>query len=340
MEPWERRFTIVAARQEALIARFQLPDLGYDSDAWRRAIRSRRWEPVSDRVLRSCASQASHGQRVLAAVLDASPGAILHGPSSLGWLGMRGFRLVDLHVARVRGISGNRTRLATLHELRAIRSHDVVVAHGVPCETALRAIWSQAAQYSPERLFEIGLEKIGKMLDQAHRLDLVTWAGLHEMVEDIQQRGRSGTVLMRTLAADRPPGSSPTESLNETQFEKILQQGNRRGLRRQVVVGGHEPIGRGDHRDDELPLVFETNSKRFHTTPTDQAADERRYQLMNNAGFMVAVIWEDDLWSNRPGVLATVDEARRLASRGERGVVHSPSCPWPDPYRGSLAEHP
>ena len=336
MDLWEHRFSIVAARHEGLVARFHLPDIESGPDDWWRAIRSCRWAPASRRVLRSVASPVTDAQRVLAAVLDASPGGFLHGRSALAWLGMDAFDLRTVEVARLRGISGNRAHLGRLHELRAVRSQDVIVYQGVPCETALRAIWSEAAHYSSERRFEIGLKKIGRMLDNAHRDELVTWAALHEMVEDIRQRGRSGTVLMRELARTRPPGSSPTESLNETKFEETLEQAGRRGFRRQVVVGGHRPIGRSDHRDDSLPLVFEINSLRYHSTSSDQAADERRYQLMNDAAFMVGVVWDRDLWSNRSSVLTTVDEARRLAAEVERGVLHSASCPWPKPYRGSL----
>jgi len=336
METWERRFIIVAARHEGLVARFHLPDIGSGPDDWWRAIRSDRWALASGRVLRAVASPMTDAQRVLAAVLDASPGGFLHGPSALAWLGVDPYQLRTLEVARLRGISGNRAELAQLHELRAVRSQDVIVFQGVPCETALRAIWTEAAHFSPERRFEIGLKKIGRLLDNAHRDNLVTWAGLHEMVEDIRQRGRAGTVLMRELARTREPGSSPTESLNETKFEEILEETGRRAFRRQIVVGGHRPIGRSDHCDDRLPLAFEINSLRYHSTPSDQAADERRYHLMNDAGFMVGVAWDRDLWSNRSGVLAIVDEARRLAARGERGVLHSPGCPWPNPYRGSL----
>ena len=337
MEAWEHRFSIVAARHEGLIARFHLPDLGSGSDDWWRAIRSDRWVPASGRVLRAVASAATDAQRVLAAVLDASPGGFAHGPTALAWLGLEPYDLRSLQTARMRGISGNRAELSQLHELRAVRSQDVIVYQGVPCETPLRAIWTEAARYSSKARFEIGLKKIGRLLDNAHRDDLVTWAALHEMVEDIRQRGRSGTVLMRELARTRPPGSSPTESRNESKLEEILDEAGRRGFRRQVVVGGHRPIGRSDHRDDCLPLVFEVNSLRHHSTPSDQAADECRYQLMNDAAFMVGVVWDRDLWSNRRGVVSTVDEARRLAARGERGVVHSPGCPWPNPYLGSLA---
>ena len=277
----------------------------------------------------------TESQRVSAAVLDASPGAFLHGPSSLSWLGMPGFDLRRLQVARDRDGAGADTELATLHHLRAIRAHHVLVVRGVVTENALRAIWSEAARYAPERLLDMGFARIGRLLDQAHRLGLVTWVGLHEMVDDIHERGRAGTVLMRALAAERPPGSSPTETGQEDRFEEILRGAGVRLLRRQVPLGGHEPIGRCDFSDDQLPLAIEVNSLLFHTTPTDRASDERRYLALNDAGFTVGVVWQGDLWSRPSAVIALVAEARRYAAAGQRYVLHSPGCPWPPPLLGA-----
>lgn len=331
---WEESFESVAATHEGLVAKFHLAELACNSDHWWRAIRTGRWLPVGARLIRAAAAPASEGQRVLAGVLDASPGAALHGPSALAWLGVRGFDLSTVHIARARGVSGTRASLAQLHEIRALRAHHLTVVRGVVTETALRAVWAEAERFGPEPLHEIGLARIGRLLDQTHRLGLVTWAGLHEMVDDIHERGRAGSAIMRELARQRPRGSSPTESRLEDQFEKVLANAGVRLLRRQRVLGGHEPIGRCDFSDDELPLATEVNSLTFHTTPTDQAADERRYVSLMDAGFTVCVIWEDDLWTRTQSVVSTVAEARRRAARGDRGVLHSPGCPWPHPRVG------
>jgi very-short-patch-repair endonuclease len=237
-------------------------------------------------------------------------------------------------VARVRGAATWEPELARLHRLRDVRPNDLVVVRGVPTESALRAIWCEAARYANPALVDIGVRKIGRLVDEAHRLGLATWAGLHELVDDIHQRGRSGTVIMRALAEGRPPGTSATESRNEDRLEDLLDEAGVRPLRRQPVLGGHEPIGRCDHRDEELPLAVETNSRQHHTTPTDRAADELRYERLMDAGFTLGVIWEDDLWKNPGGVVETVALARRHARAGLRVVVHSPGCPWPHPRLG------
>ena len=302
---------------------------------WQRAKANGRWMPWGPRLIIEAHLPRTEERRALAAVLEGSPGGMLHAEAALAWCGMPGFDLRSIQVARPRGVSSTPTTLSTLHHLRSVRAHDVMVVRGVATETPLRAIWTIAARYASPRLVDVGYERIGRLLDAANRKDLVTWAGLHEMVDDIQQRGRAGTVLMRALAEERVPGASHTETRQEGRLEELLDKAGDRPLRRQIVVGGHEPIGRCDHRDDELPLVVETNSETFHTTPTDQAADELRYHRLTLAGFTVGVVWEQDLWSNPRGAVDTVRTARRHAAAGRAVVVHSPGCPWPTTYLGA-----
>lgn len=337
---WEERFMDRSSRQEGLLAKFQMGALGCTSDHWWRAKRTGRWIDVSPRVIGPRGAPESEARRALAATLDAGPAAMLHRRSALAWQGVRGYDLGSMETARLRGMPTWEPTLARLHFLRDVRPHDLIVVRGVPTETALRAIWCEAASYASPARIDIGFKKIGRLLDEANRLGLVTWAGLHEMVEDIAERGRGGTVLMRALAEERQPGTSATESHNERRLEELLAARGARPLRRQVVVGGHEPVGRCDHRDDELPVVVETNSLVHHTSPTDRIADEARYEQLMDALFTIGVIWEDDLWKNPRGATDTVELARRYAAAGIQAVIHSPGCPWPPPHVGAPREHP
>src|SRR5690242_11596814 len=100
MQLWECSFTELSLRQEGLVAIFQLPDIGCTADHWWRARRSGRWEPVSPRVLRLSGSPPTEAQRVMAGVLDASPGAVLHEASALAWMDFDGFNLAKIVVVR------------------------------------------------------------------------------------------------------------------------------------------------------------------------------------------------------------------------------------------------
>jgi hypothetical protein len=331
---WEQRFRAKSSQQEGLIAKFQVRSLGCGPDDWSNMKASPRWELLSERVAAVLGTPETEARRVRAGVLDASPGAVLHGAGALGWFGVPGYDLRTLTVARPYGLNGAPSTLAEVHRIRALRSHDVIVVRGVATETPLRAIWAEAARYASPARSDIGAMRIGRLLDLCHRRGLLTWDGLAEMVDDIHQRGRAGTRLMRALSEARPPGSSVTESRQEDRLEELLDQHGARPLRRQILVGGHEPVGRTDHRDDQLPLVVETNSLTFHTTPSDQEADERRYAALNDAGFTVGVVWEPDLWSRPLMAVETVAAARRQAAAGKPVVVHSPGCPWAAPRFG------
>ncbi len=324
----------LATVQEGVVGIDQLTCVGCDSDQWWRARRNGRWALLTPRVLRLDGAPETDGQRAHAAVLDAGASAVLHGPSTLAWLGVRGFDLGTLHVMRRRGTTSTPCTLATVHRLRQADERYLTSVRGVPTVTPIRAVWSEASRFSATELFERGLQRIGRVLDDLHRANLVTWSELAASVDHLGRRGRAGTRLMRELAAARPPGTSPTESRNEDRLEEILRTAGAAPLRRQRVVGGVAPIGRTDHRDPDLPLVVEVNSLTFHTTPSDRLADERRYAHLVDAGFTVAVIWENDLWSRPSAAVETVTTGRRLARRGDSTVLHSAGCPWPhDPAR-------
>lgn len=289
---------------------------------------------MSRRVLVLAGTAPTPDQRAFAAVLDAGAGAVLHGPSALAAFGLRGFELATVKVTRRRGTTSARCELAEVHRLRHIRACDVVAVRGIPTVSPLRAIWSEASRWASPRWYEVGLRRIGRLLDDAHRLGLVTWTDLHRSVAQLARKGRAGTRLMRELARERRPGTSPTESHNEDRLEEIIRRTSLPMPLRQRVVGGDAPIGRADHRDPELPLVLEVNSRTFHGLPSDQAADEERYAALIAAGFHVLVVWEDDLWSHPGNVVDALRTARRRARRGPPAVLHTASCPWPaDPDR-------
>src|SRR5262245_21857810 len=78
---------------------------GVSRSALRRVIADGLVEPISGsgRVLRVRAVPRSDRQTVLAAVLEARPGAVAaSGPTAAALWGVRGYRLLPVHLARVR----------------------------------------------------------------------------------------------------------------------------------------------------------------------------------------------------------------------------------------------
>ena len=227
---WEERFRWQSERSEGLVARFQLPGLGCDRDHWRRALANGRWDglPIGS------SSSVVVRRRMHSGFWPRSSTPVRAHPCTIGrlWRGSASVHSI-FGTSRSRGAQpvGSASHPGdAAQQLRCIRPHDIVVVRGVVTETALRAIWCEAAQYASPGRVDIGYLRIGRLLDAGHRMGLVTWAGLHEMVEDIHERGRSGTTIMRALAEERPPDSSPTESNLESRLEGILDRAGCRSL--------------------------------------------------------------------------------------------------------------
>ena len=332
---WEARLRRLAALQSGVIGIHQMANVGGDHRWWTNARRNGRWEPMSDHVLRADGTPVTVEQRAFAGVLDAGPTAFLADESALAWFGVRNRSLEPVQVARRRGTTNRPGALAGAHRFRQVSACDVAVVRGLPVLSPVRAAWCEAARLSalPE---EWGVPRLERVVDDLHRAHLLTWDQLHESIRRLGRRGRSGTTLMRTIAVRRAPGTSPTESRLEDRFVEVLTGADVAPLVPQVVVGGDRPIGRTDFRDPDLAMVVEINSLTFHTTPSDRDADRRRYAQLVAAGFAVAVVWEDDLWSNRSDVVRVVAQARDAAAAGRPAVFHTASCPWPADCRDPL----
>ena len=84
--------------------------------------------------------------------------------------------------------------------------------------------------------------------------------------------------------------------------------------RRQVDLGSEERwCGRVDFVRDDLALVVEVQSERYHSALTDQAHDAARRANLDAAGFTVVEVWDVQLWHAKHVVIAAVREGIRDA---------------------------
>jgi len=123
----------------------------------------------------------------------------------------------------------------------------------------------------------------------------------------------------------RPPDYLPPESGLEARFEEVIAL-HRHAFRRQVeLFDDRGLIGRVDYLAIRRPLVVEVNSERFHTSRTDRAADDDRYERLLASGRSVLVIWEYDVWHRAGQVRRAV--ASCLTSTDPHPTVHRPTPP-------------
>lgn len=237
---------------------------------------------------------------LMAAVLDASPGAAVAGPSAAYLWGVPGWRSEPVHVVRPKGISRRPTRLAIVHEVVDLHPTQVKVLGGIPVVSPARLVCELCATH-PHRA--------ERVLDRLWSDRLLDGRTFRRTVEQLAGRGRSGSPLMRELDLARGPSYVPPASSLERRFMEIVFE----PFDRQVDSGGEEWSGRVDFRHRHLPLIVEVQSERYHASLVDCAADARRRAVLERAGFLVVEVWDVDVWHHAAEVRAAVSaEIRRL----------------------------
>jgi very-short-patch-repair endonuclease len=297
--PTDDLLRTIAEHQHGLVRRDQARSLGLSVGQMHR-LPSRGWDRVNTQTLRLRGAPRTPEQLALAEVWRHADHAGLARQSAAWLWGTPGFELEPFHVLRRRNATergGDRR-----HESRLVLDHHMVVHRGVPVTTPSRTIFDLAGCCHPRR--------VERALDSMWAAGLLRPHDLGAIVDELAQRGRRGSGLMRELASARGVEFRPVESGLERRFVEILKAGQAEPFDRQVELGDDEgPIGRVDFLDRSRSLIVETDSIRFHSSPSDRAQDARRDLRMQAAGFAVLRIEEPEL-NDAVHVLARVASAR------------------------------
>lgn len=312
--------------QAGVVARHQIRLLEPDRERRRTIYADPQLDVMSTRVLRHRAVPSSRQQTVMAAVLDAGPGARLWGKSGSTWWGFGRERLLPPHIAIPRARRGP-TALGQLHVVSCLDPRDLTHHLDVPvARPEVIALWLAGA-WTHRYGHEIAFERTEKVVDQAWRQRLIDGHYIHELAARSGGRGRSGIVVFRQVLRKRPPDYQPAGSRLEERFEELVSPAVRRRLRRQVTVDIEPVIRTVDYRLDTWPLIVEINGEAWHSSLTDRAADQERYDRLLELGFSVVVFWEYDIWNDAPAVRSAMD--RLIAHPDTEPTLHRPTpAPW------------
>jgi very-short-patch-repair endonuclease len=308
MDDARRRLLDLAEVQEGVVTRVSARRCGLSRHSVAHLLDSGQFETVGPRVLRRTGSPATAKQRLLIAVLDAGPGAYLSHAPATSWWGLPGFDLRRLHVTRPRGITSTKANFAVLHQVLDLRSEHVTVLDGVPVVRPERAFIEICATCRPERA--------ARMLDNAWARGLLSGSSARRVLDELAERGRNGIALARQILDERPADYVPPASGLEARFARILSDAGLRPMRRQVDCGGDRWSGRVDFRDQDLPLVVEVQSERYHASLSDCAADAARRARLARDGFTVVEVWDVDIWHHPGDVVRAVLAARSRVRTG------------------------
>lgn len=293
----------LASGQHALVATWQLEAIGLGRNEIGRLRRSRNWTARSARVLARTGAPTTDLQAVMAAVLDASPGAVVSGTAAAWLWGLPGFRPMPVHVVRPRGVSRRRSSLAVVHEVVDLFPGHVKIVDRIAVVSPPRVAFEVCGSH-PHRA--------ARVLDRLWSEHLLDGRGFRRTVGELAASGRKGSTLARELDAARGPGYVPPASGLEGRFIEVLERYGLPAMRRQVDLGDEESwCGRVDFLDVSLPLIAEIQSEKYHEALVDKAADARRRERLERAGFVIAEIRDADVWYRPHLVADRLRDARR-----------------------------
>jgi hypothetical protein len=275
----------VAAAQHGLVTREQAVAHGLTKKAIEHRLRSRRWYRVQRGVFRLAGAVETPQLRVLAAVLAAGTGAALSHESLAAHVGLPGFDLeppvVSIPRAR-RAIPGVR-----FEQTLALPSHHRRVVDGIPCTSVARLIFDLCGHVRAGRA--------ARALDTALARKLVTMPAMWRVLIDLAERGRDGTVWMRTFLTERGLRYVAPESELEARFIRLVRDASLPEPTPQVDVGDADQwIGRVDFLFRDARLVVEVDGAEFHNSLLDRRHDVERDARLVEAGWRVLRFgWSD-----------------------------------------------
>jgi uncharacterized protein DUF559 len=310
----DRRLRDFACEQHHVISRSQARRLGAHRDQLAALVALGLWEEATRRVLRRAGTRRTFRQRCMIAALDA--GGVVCGETALALWGVPGFpRRGPIRVARLRNGTQRPSALpwVQLTEVRVLPPDQCLRLDGIPVVSPARAVFDIAYRHH--------WAKVKRALDNTWGMRLTSGRRVHEVGLTWMKRGRAGSAAMRELLKIRPIDYRPADTNLERRFLDILDRAGERLPIPQVDVGDELAwIGRVDFRCDDMPLLVEIQSDRYHVAPLDVAADEARIEALTNAGFDVLPLVEHEVWHDQAEVLRKWREARAncRAKRGTR----------------------
>ena len=180
--------------------------------------------------------------------------------------------------------------------------HHCTVVDGIPVTNPTRTLFDIIPLVRPERA--------ERAVDNWLAMGLTDTRKLQSLLDEIGERGRPGTALVREFLDDRGEGYVATESELERMFAKFVVAYGLPTPRRQVVL----VKGRVDFVFDPGLVIAELDGRRNHTALLNREDDMARDARLTAAGHKVIRISYRRLTRDPDGVYADLRDALRLAA--------------------------
>jgi very-short-patch-repair endonuclease len=295
----------LAANQHGVFGRAQVRAIGLSPMAIRHRLATGRWIPVTDRVYRMAGAPETERSIVTATVLSAGEPAAATGTTTLALHGVRSFSLVPPMV--IAGRRPHRLALPGVVETFLLPESHRTVVDGIPTVTVARALFDLAGTFRDRRL--------ERAVDAALAARAVTIPAIRAVVDDIAERGRTGSPALRRIIAERGGGHRPPTSELESAFLQLVRDAGLPEPERQAVMAGALGwIGSVDFSWSRQRVVVETDGGAFHDSVTDREDDERRDRALEQEGWTVLRFNWNDVTKRPTSVVRTVRRALAVAA--------------------------
>jgi hypothetical protein len=162
---------------------------------------------------------------------------------------------------------------------------------------------------------EVRPGRTARALDTALARRLVTMPALWRVLDELAERGRRGTVWMRTLLMERGHRYVPPESELEARFIALVHRYGLPVPERQVDLGDSDQwIGRVDFVWRAARLIVEVDGAEFHDGLLDRQHDAERDERLAATGWTVLRLRWADVVDSPDQVAATLRVRCRNAS--------------------------
>lgn len=298
-----------AATQHSLLSRADLREVGVSSGQRRNLLSDGSLVPIGHQTFALGGVASTPHQRVMAACLDTG-GVASHGTAA--WLhGIAGFGPGEPPAVVVRRPRYDyRLPIAEVHTTSWLPVDDVVDVRGIACLGVARSLFSLASAVPT-----VAYTAVANAVDEAVRDGKASDAWLWWLLERVRRRGRNGVSVFEALLTARA-GGAVTESWLERELLRVLAAAGvpLPECQRRVCHQGAF-LARVDFVYPGPRIVIEVSGHAHHSTRLQTAADARRRNDLQLAGYQVLEFTYDQVVGDPSYVAAKVLDALAASVR-------------------------
>ena len=261
------------------------------------------WDRPAIGIVRMVGASDSPRQRLMIALLEAGPAAVVSHQSAAWIWGILDAPEVH-HVTVPLGLYAPRGPFR-IHRLKG-PVPQASLRGAFPVTNPLRTLVDLAGVVPPDVLDDA--------IDRAVAKKLVTVAGLKAEVGRLSRKGRKGTGAMRRALARRGLNEGPHPSVLEARLHRLLDSVGIKPIGTEIVAGAD-----GEYRIDVIlsdTVALEVDGQASHSTPEQKQYDEQRRTKLRLGGLFVLVYTWRDVTHDGRRVAAECRQALRQSDRG------------------------